>query len=84
MRNDGLGPGRWTFQWAAARYGVSLWIIKKLADRLQLGYKSGGHWFISGEELPVLEIGIRSLGYRIPPVADPEVVMEQPQPDTIS
>jgi hypothetical protein len=34
-----------TFQGAADRYCVSMWIIKKIADRLQLGFKSGSYWF---------------------------------------
>jgi hypothetical protein len=60
-----------TFQSVADRYGVSLWIIRKIADRLQIGFKSGSYWFFSVEDLPALEIGLKVLGHRIPPVAEP-------------
>jgi hypothetical protein len=76
--------GDWPFRSAADRYGVSIYVVKKLADRLQIGYKSGGHWFFTEKDLRVLEIGVRAMGYRIlPPVAESDGVTVDAENPTV-
>jgi hypothetical protein len=55
-----------TLRGAATHYGVHTCVIRKLADKLNLAQeRSGRTRILAPAELPVLEIGLRALGYPI-------------------
>jgi hypothetical protein len=59
---------------AATRYGVKIWVVRKLVDRLGIGRRFGRYRVVAEADLPTLEIGLRTLGYRIPAAAAEEAV----------
>jgi hypothetical protein len=58
--------GYHTTQETATRYGVKIWVVRKLFDRLGIGHRFGRYRVVAEADLPTLEIGLRTLGYAVP------------------
>jgi hypothetical protein len=70
--------GYFTLKGAASYYGVGYSVVRDLARKLDLGQERVGRTRVfAPAELPILEIGLRALGYTInvntPSLMDPTV-----------
>jgi hypothetical protein len=60
------GRAFYTAEDLARTYEVNKGLIHDLARRLGLGRKYGKMRLFAGEDVPILEIGLRTRGYKIP------------------
>ena len=72
--------GCFSSQEVADRYGLSVWTVRLVIDRLGLDRRFGHNRVVLAEDLPKLEIAFKTLGHAIPAQPQPAAAVEEGAP----